>query len=90
MDGTVHDRNTDYMFVAAGLICLLSIYFFYNLAAMTVNGARRTYRAGRWVVVSVAGGEPQVAVQIPAQAGADRAPGLLHTSDVASVPSAGR
>ncbi|HEX3612068.1 MAG TPA: hypothetical protein VHU88_10315 [Sporichthyaceae bacterium] len=75
VDGTVHDRNTDYMFLAAGLICLLSIYFLYNFAAMTVNGAKRTYRAGRWVVASVAGeGEPHVAAQIPAQAGATRSP----------------
>ena len=73
VDGTVHDRNTDFMFVAAGLICLLSIYFVYNLAAMTVNGAKRTYRAGRWVFVSVAGErapQPEAQAQIPAQAGA--------------------
>jgi hypothetical protein len=46
-DGTVHDRNTVFMFAAAALICLLSIYFVYNLIAMTVNGAKRAYRVGR-------------------------------------------
>jgi hypothetical protein len=72
-DGTVHDRNTVFMFASAALIGVLSIYFVYNLAAMTVNGAKRTYRVGRWVAASVAGErEPQVAAQIPAQAGATR------------------
>jgi hypothetical protein len=52
-DGTLHDRNTIFMFAAAVLICLLSIYFVYNLVAMMVNGAKRTYRVGRRVLAVV-------------------------------------
>jgi hypothetical protein len=51
-DGTLHDRNTIFMLAAGALICLLSIYFVYNLAAMAVNGAKRTCRAGRWVLAT--------------------------------------
>jgi hypothetical protein len=53
-DGTLHDRNTIYMLAAGALICLLSIYLVYNLVAMAVNGAKRTYRAGRWVLATAA------------------------------------
>jgi|GEM_PF-5164566 len=45
-NGTVHDRGTVFMFVAAALICLLSIYFVYNVAAMTINGVRRVVQFG--------------------------------------------
>jgi hypothetical protein len=53
-DGTLHDRNTTFMLAAGALICLLSIYLVYNVAAMAVNGAKRTYRAGRWLLTTAA------------------------------------
>ena len=34
-----------------------------NLAAMTVNGAKRTYRVGRWAFARVAGETPTAAMR---------------------------
>jgi hypothetical protein len=54
-NGSIHDGGTVFMFAAAALIVLLSIYLAYNMAAMTIDGARSAYRAGRWVLASATG-----------------------------------
>jgi hypothetical protein len=69
-NGTVHDRDTVLMFAAAALIGVLSIYFVYNVAAMTVNGAKRTARAGRWAYATVAGERESIPVAVEARSAA--------------------
>lgn len=53
--GTVHDGGTVFMFVGAALICLLSVYVGYNVAATILDGAHRVYRTARHMSALIAG-----------------------------------